>query len=238
MTNGSNASRNLLRRRAFLRAGLVGFGSLSLPGLLRLCAEAGMAEPGDSKAVILVWLRGGGEPSGNLRPQARCPRRVPRAVQGHRHANGRPAHQRAAPAARPDLESVCHPPLDGPHGRGPPLGVAATALRRPRRAGQAQAGLPRLHERRPLSSPRDESQAARLRRRQSDRALRQLHHRGLRLPGRVVCAVRRDGRSECPGLPRAQHRPRRRGPGAATGRASRAPEGRSTRSAATWTVPG
>src|SRR4051812_15644597 len=46
------------RRRAFLRAGLAAFGSLSLPGLYRLRAAA----PGGARertAVILVWLRGG-----------------------------------------------------------------------------------------------------------------------------------------------------------------------------------
>ncbi|MHC5539461.1 DUF1501 domain-containing protein, partial [Singulisphaera rosea] len=44
-------------RREFLRAGLVGMGSLSLPGLLQLRAEAAPTQ--ERKAVILVWLRGG-----------------------------------------------------------------------------------------------------------------------------------------------------------------------------------
>src|SRR5438876_2538284 len=66
MTNDTDArpvagrsGRDLLQRRAFLRAGLAGFGSLSLPGLLRLRVEAGLTEPREPKAVILVWLRGG-----------------------------------------------------------------------------------------------------------------------------------------------------------------------------------
>src|SRR5947209_6152514 len=66
MTNNSGANlvagrsgRGLLYRRAFLRAGLAGFGSLSLPGLLRLRAEAGLPQPREPTAVILVWLRGG-----------------------------------------------------------------------------------------------------------------------------------------------------------------------------------
>src|SRR6478752_7267356 len=45
-------------RRGFLRAGLAGFGTLSLPGLLRLRAEAAAPTPQRS-AVIIVWLRGG-----------------------------------------------------------------------------------------------------------------------------------------------------------------------------------
>lgn len=46
-------------RREFLRAGLTGFGSLSLPLLLRLRAAAAATEVRERKAVILVWLRGG-----------------------------------------------------------------------------------------------------------------------------------------------------------------------------------
>src|SRR5439155_24295971 len=55
----SRSGRDLWQRRAFLRAGLAGFGSLSLPGLLRLRAAAGRTEPRAPTAVILVWLRGG-----------------------------------------------------------------------------------------------------------------------------------------------------------------------------------
>ncbi|MFN0053709.1 MAG: DUF1501 domain-containing protein [Planctomycetales bacterium] len=46
-------------RREILRIGLAGFGALSLPGLLRLRAEAGAAESASRTAVIIVWLRGG-----------------------------------------------------------------------------------------------------------------------------------------------------------------------------------
>lgn len=45
-------------RREFLRVGLAGFGSLSLPGLLRLRAESSVAAA-KRTAVIIVWLRGG-----------------------------------------------------------------------------------------------------------------------------------------------------------------------------------
>jgi hypothetical protein len=45
-------------RRELLRAALAGFGALSLPGLLRLRAEA-PAPAAAQTAVLLVWLRGG-----------------------------------------------------------------------------------------------------------------------------------------------------------------------------------
>ncbi len=48
-----------LKRREFLRIGLSGFASLSLPGLLQLRAQAAGAKPELKTAVILVWLRGG-----------------------------------------------------------------------------------------------------------------------------------------------------------------------------------
>lgn len=47
-------------RRAFLQAGLAGFASLSLPGILKLKASAPAPEaPSEKKAVIMVWLPGG-----------------------------------------------------------------------------------------------------------------------------------------------------------------------------------
>ena len=46
-------------RREFLRAGLAGFGTLSLPALLRLRAQAAAAPARERTAVIIVWLRGG-----------------------------------------------------------------------------------------------------------------------------------------------------------------------------------
>ena len=47
-------------RREFLKAGLAAFGSLSLPGLLRLRSEASLPGNRERTAVIVVWLRGGG----------------------------------------------------------------------------------------------------------------------------------------------------------------------------------
>lgn len=46
-------------RREFIKVGLAGFGTLSLPGLLKLRAEAAAARPLEKTAVIIVWLRGG-----------------------------------------------------------------------------------------------------------------------------------------------------------------------------------
>lgn len=46
-------------RREFLKVGLAGFGTLSLPGLLRLRAEAPAPTATERTAVIIVWLRGG-----------------------------------------------------------------------------------------------------------------------------------------------------------------------------------
>src|SRR5690349_3669287 len=48
-----------LRRREFLRVGLSGFASLTLPGLLQMRAHAAAGTKRERRAVILVWLRGG-----------------------------------------------------------------------------------------------------------------------------------------------------------------------------------
>ncbi len=57
-TSATTCSRSPSRRE-FLRTGLAGFGTLSLPGLLRLRAQAAAAESRERTAVIIVWLRGG-----------------------------------------------------------------------------------------------------------------------------------------------------------------------------------
>ncbi len=58
MRKSTTAGAHSSSRREFLRAGMTGLGTLSLPGLLRLRAESA-AEPRRPTAVILVWLRGG-----------------------------------------------------------------------------------------------------------------------------------------------------------------------------------
>ena len=59
MTISAPASCRTTSRREFLRVGLAGFGTLSLPELLRLRAEAAPEEARKQTAVIIVWLRGG-----------------------------------------------------------------------------------------------------------------------------------------------------------------------------------
>jgi uncharacterized protein (DUF1501 family) len=48
-----------IRRRKFLRYGLAGIASLSLPGLLRLRAEANERAQRERTALLVVWLHGG-----------------------------------------------------------------------------------------------------------------------------------------------------------------------------------
>ncbi len=48
-----------MRRREFLRVGLSGIGSLTLPQLLALRTRAGISSAGDRTALIVVWLQGG-----------------------------------------------------------------------------------------------------------------------------------------------------------------------------------
>ncbi|MGC1273833.1 MAG: DUF1501 domain-containing protein [Planctomycetaceae bacterium] len=64
-----------LRRREFLRVGLGGFSSLSLPGLHRLRAEstATVATSTAPTAIILVWLRGGASHLDTLDPKPMAP---------------------------------------------------------------------------------------------------------------------------------------------------------------------
>ncbi len=61
------------QRRDFLRAGLAAFGSLSLPGLLRLRAEVPAPSPRARTAVIVVWLRGGGSHLDTYDPKPEAP---------------------------------------------------------------------------------------------------------------------------------------------------------------------
>lgn len=63
MTHPFNASNNICggpgSRRGFMRMGLSGFASLSLPGLMRLRAETQPAGDRQKNAVIMVWKPGG-----------------------------------------------------------------------------------------------------------------------------------------------------------------------------------
>jgi uncharacterized protein (DUF1501 family) len=62
-----------MHRRKFLRIGLAGFGSLSLPGLMRLRTAAAAAPSSERTAVILVWLRGGASHLDTLDPKPAAP---------------------------------------------------------------------------------------------------------------------------------------------------------------------
>ncbi len=46
-------------RRGFMRMGLAGFASLSLPGILKLRAENPLENGDEKTAVIMVWKPGG-----------------------------------------------------------------------------------------------------------------------------------------------------------------------------------
>ncbi|MCA9029110.1 MAG: DUF1501 domain-containing protein, partial [Planctomycetaceae bacterium] len=63
MTHPFNATTNFCpgpeSRRGFLRMGLAGFATLSLPGILRLRAASAAAAPRQKTAVIMVWQPGG-----------------------------------------------------------------------------------------------------------------------------------------------------------------------------------
>jgi uncharacterized protein (DUF1501 family) len=89
-----------LGRRGFLRVGLYGFASLSLPGLLRLRAQAA-SKPGT--AVILVWLRGGASHLETYDPKPEAPREtrgafgaIPTRVPGMRVSELLPLHAKVA----------------------------------------------------------------------------------------------------------------------------------------------
>jgi uncharacterized protein (DUF1501 family) len=73
MADGDRMASGGLKRREFLRAGLAGFGSLSLPSLLRLRAEAPLPEAKKRTAVIIVWLRGGGSHLDTYDPKPDAP---------------------------------------------------------------------------------------------------------------------------------------------------------------------
>lgn len=66
-------SRQFNSRREFLRAGLTGFSSLSLAGLLNWRAQAAPAASVENTAVILVWLRGGASHLDTFDPKPDAP---------------------------------------------------------------------------------------------------------------------------------------------------------------------
>jgi len=90
-------------RREFLRVGLSGFASLSLPGLLQMRARAGTEKPAQKTAVILVWLRGGASHLETYDPKPDAPSEyrgifnsIPTVVPGLRLGELLPRHARIA----------------------------------------------------------------------------------------------------------------------------------------------
>jgi uncharacterized protein (DUF1501 family) len=67
-----------MRRREFLRAGLVGASGLTLPGLLALRARAGTqkGEAGGKTALLVVWLQGGASHLETYDPKPDAPAEV------------------------------------------------------------------------------------------------------------------------------------------------------------------
>ena len=112
--DSSGQSQRAVSRRELLRAGLAGFGALSLPGLLRARAEAGRPAAAEQTAVILVWLRGGASHLETYDPKPDAPaeyrgpyRAVPTRTPGLRvcellHGHARVSHRFAV------LRSLAH----------------------------------------------------------------------------------------------------------------------------------
>ncbi|MEX2285554.1 MAG: DUF1501 domain-containing protein, partial [Planctomycetaceae bacterium] len=90
-------------RRAFLRTGMAGLASLSLPDLLRLRAEAGAASASEPTAIIVVFLHGGASHLETYDPKPEAPleyrgpfTRIPTAVPGLDLCELLPHHARVA----------------------------------------------------------------------------------------------------------------------------------------------
>ena len=90
-------------RREFLRVGLSGFASLSLPGLLQLRARGGGQNRSSNTAIILVWLRGGASHLETYDPKPDAPiefrgifNSIPTVVPGMRLGELLPRHARIA----------------------------------------------------------------------------------------------------------------------------------------------
>lgn len=73
LQRGSSERRRFAGRREFLKAGLTGFSSLSLPALYDLRSQTAAAQPSLEKtAIILVWLRGGASHLETFDPKPRA----------------------------------------------------------------------------------------------------------------------------------------------------------------------
>ena len=199
-------------RREFLRVGLGGFGALSLPALMRLQAEGATAKARESTAVIIVWLRGGCShlDTYDPKPDAGSEYPGPFATIATKTPGLRLTELLPRQARLSDKFSLLR--SDGPHRRRTSGRLAATALGRSRRG--RTSSVPVYPDLMSVAHYLRSGQAARLaqlRRRQSDHALRQFHHRRAGLPGAVVRAVRGHRRPQPAELQGAQRRPGRSG---------------------------
>src|SRR5688572_3036027 len=106
-----------IERREFLRIGLTGFATLSLPGLMHLRARAATTRSQETKqktAVILVWLRGGLSHLESYDPKPDAPAEVrgiynaiPTNVPGMRLSELIPLHAKIADKFTL-VRSMCH----------------------------------------------------------------------------------------------------------------------------------
>ena len=188
-------------RREFLRAGLAGFGTLSLPGLLRLRAESA-AEPRRPTAVILVWLRGGCSHLDTYDPKPDAPSEYRGPFATDRHQDARACASPSCCRGRPQLSDKFAVLRSMAHtGGGHPAGSLQLLSGDPDPQDKLKPVLPRLHERRPL--PAVGPAAATLPNYVGVNPIVRYDNftiAGPGLPGPVVRAVRRDGRPERPEL--------------------------------------
>ena len=136
-------------RRGFLQAGLAGFATLSLPGILRLQAQnalhaAESAQRSRKEGGDHGLAAGRAVAPGLVRSQAGRRQRVSRPVFDDCDEGAGPALHRAAAAAGRHRRQVHGPAVDAADGGRPPGRFDAVALRRPRHARQAEAATTRL----------------------------------------------------------------------------------------------
>ena len=146
------------------------------------CGRRPRSSLAERTAVILVWLRGGCSHLDTYDPKPDAPSEYRGPFAHDRHQDARACASPSCCRGRPRLadrftvlRSMAHT------GGGHPAGSLQLLSGDPDRAGQARAGLPRLHERRPLPAVRAApATLPELRRRQPGRPLRQLHDRRAR----------------------------------------------------------
>ena len=203
-----------VRRRDFLRVGGLASLGLGLGDWSRLRAKAGAQEPPRAKSCILLWLDGGPEPPGDVRPEAGRPRRGPRAVPADRHERRRDPDLRALAEHGPRRRQARDHPFDD-------LPARRAWDREPIPADRLQTfarpGVSQLR-RGPGSRPGRTAGAPAVR---GDPRIPGERRAGF--PGRGVSAVRDGRRPVEAGIPRAGPRLLSGGDGPSTGSSPRVP---------------